>query len=401
MLTLKKIALKPILESRDGIHLTAYLVNRGNPEDLKAQLRRAIEESIEWLDPVMSRADRDAFLAPLKSLLLDSRVFSAPTGNFGIFRNQKAFRVLSIPVRVRRMCQVASSFHVKPLLCWIQADPEFLLVGLTKDAAHLYLGSQTTMRLVDSITFPKAVAEAELPKGCLSLTRAMREKFQQRETSGWLNSWIGYFAPGVWPKVFVAGEKSLVESLNRKLGYYHLVKIPIAPTFSHPNVPKIWSTIRKIQRADSKELLQKTALELKLAQERSRARSELAQISIAAIQGKVRKLVVTDEVSIFGKIDKASGKLSIHPFDLDHEDDDILDDLAQLVLSLGGEVVIAPRAQIPNGRPALAIVSDDDDALPRGHLGKLMQKSRLAAVPAWRRLNTDKIFEKYFERTAK
>lgn len=77
----------------------------------------------------------------------------------------------------------------------------------------------------------------------------------------------------------------------------------------------------------------------------------------------MRKLIVTDELSIFGKIDSKSGGISIHPFDLDHEDDCILDDLAQMVLSQGGEVVVASRDEIPKGRPILAILDHEGEPL--------------------------------------
>ena len=89
------------------------------------------------------------------------------------------------------------------------------------------------------------------------------------------------------------------------------------------------------------------------------------QISKAVVQGRVRKLIVTDEISIFGKIDRNSGGVAIHPLDLDHEDDCILDDLAQMVLSQGGEVVIAKRDEIPKGRPILAILDDEASSLEK------------------------------------
>jgi hypothetical protein len=37
MIATKKSTLKPILESSEGIHLTAYLPNRGDLVDLKSQ----------------------------------------------------------------------------------------------------------------------------------------------------------------------------------------------------------------------------------------------------------------------------------------------------------------------------------------------------------------------------
>jgi hypothetical protein len=90
------------------------------------------------------------------------------------------------------------------------------------------------------------------------------------------------------------------------------------------------------------------------------AQKNIFQIAKAAIQGRIRKLIVADEIRIFGKLDLKTGGMAIHPFDLDHEDDDILDDLAQTVLAQGGEVVLASRDEIPKGRPVLAILNHEN-----------------------------------------
>ena len=84
------------------------------------------------------------------------------------------------------------------------------------------------------------------------------------------------------------------------------------------------------------------------------------QIAKAAIKGKIKKLIIAEEVSIFGKVDWYSGDLSIHPSHTNHEDDDILDDLAQEVLSHGGEVLVLPREEIPENRTILALLENDE-----------------------------------------
>ena len=61
------------------------------------------------------------------------------------------------------------------------------------------------------------------------------------------------------------------------------------------------------------------------------------QIAKAAVQGKIRKLIVADGIQIFGKLDKHTGGVSINPAHLDHEDDDLLDDLSQNRFSLAEE----------------------------------------------------------------
>lgn len=87
MLISKQTTLKPLLESKDGIHLTAYLVNSGDMIDLKSQLRTTIEEAYEWLNTAMSPDERNKFLEPLDSLLNDARIFKHMKGNIGIFQD--------------------------------------------------------------------------------------------------------------------------------------------------------------------------------------------------------------------------------------------------------------------------------------------------------------------------
>lgn len=365
MLTSKQMILKPILESKDGIHLSAYLVNRGNLIDLKSQLRTTINETSGWLDSAMTPEERKKFLEPLDALLLDARIFKQMAGNIGIFRNKDFFRILNIPVEVEQSCQVATTFHVKPLLRWLQTDREFLLLGIEKDSAHLYLGSQDSFKRIDSILFPDSFKDRGFLGGYLGLKESRRNRLRQAETFAWLNEWISELTTHSKPKLFVAGDKAQVERLNRSLKYPEAVNAAIANSFGPHNVHDICLNIRKLLKEESNKSLEKALLEFRFAEDDNRTRKNIFQIAKAVVEGRVQKLIVTDELSIFGRIDEKSGGLAIHPYDLDHEDDDVLDDLAQMVLSQGGEVVIAKRDEIPNGRPILAILEDGGQELEK------------------------------------
>ncbi|MBK9040166.1 MAG: hypothetical protein IPL83_13550 [Bdellovibrionales bacterium] len=365
MLTSKKMTLKPLLESSDGVHLTVYLVNPGKLTDLKIQLREAINQASDWLHPVMSVEERIKFLEPLDALLLDTRILKQMKGNIGLFRNQSSFRALNIPVDVEQTCQVATSFHVKPLLRWLQTDQEFLLLGLENKAAHLYLGSQDSLKLVDSVLFPESFKNEDSLCDYSSLKKSRQQSLKQDETFAWLNNWISQLTKRSKPKLFVAGEKSLVDRMNRSLKYKIAAKAPVVNFFSKDKASDICLVIRKAMKAESRASIERALLEFRFAEESKMTRKNVFQISKAAVEGRVRKLMVSDDLSIFGKVDKKSGELAIHPFDLDHEDDDILDDLAQIVLSRGGEVIIASRSEIPNGRPILAILDNDGTELEK------------------------------------
>lgn len=355
-MTEKKTNLRPILESSEGIHLTAYLVNRGDLIDLKSQLRETISEAYEWLHPVQTIQERKQFIEPLDSLLHDARIFKSMKGNIGIFRTKDSFIVLNVPVELERQCHVATSFHVKPLLRWMQMDREFLLLGLNENATHLYLGSQTSFQRIDSILFPEFFKQNELIEDYASLKRSQKTKIKGAETFAWLGDWLDQITQKFSPRLYFAGEKHLVEGLLKNMKYKNIVKTPVAFHFNESKVSEICQSVRKLLKAEAKTALEKALMEFRFAEEVNLAKKNIFQITKAAVQGKVRKLIVADGINVFGKIDKKTGGVAIHPFDLDHEDDDILDDLAQTVLASGGEVVIASRDEIPKGRPVLAIL---------------------------------------------
>ncbi|MCB0422427.1 MAG: hypothetical protein KDD61_15615, partial [Bdellovibrionales bacterium] len=142
----KELSLKTIIRSKGGVHLTSYLENRGSLVQLKKQIRQSIEVATEHLSSVMPEEELKRFLSPLNQLLQDSKILKSFTLNIGLFRTRDSFRMLGIPVDIDHICVVATSFHVKPLLRWIQTDKEFLLLGLEKGSASLYLGSQSSAK---------------------------------------------------------------------------------------------------------------------------------------------------------------------------------------------------------------------------------------------------------------
>lgn len=349
MIAEKKMALKPIFESQEGIHLTAYLVNRGDIDDLKMQLRESLNEAYEYLVNVMPTEERTRLLDPLYGLLKDGRIFKGMKGNIGLFRTQESFRVLNVPVPLVRQCHVANTFHVKPLLRWMQIDRDFLLLGLESDSAHLYFGNQHSYQRVETFFLGAPTGQEELFIHLNDRLQALTKRTNL--------------------KLFLAGERKLVQSVLSFARFKNVVRRPVADNFDETDVREVIRKVRGLMETTSKKSLEKALLEFRVAEEMNVAEKNIFHIAKAAVQGRVKKLIVADGVQVYGRIDRNTGSLSIHPFDLDHEDDDILDDIAQTVLAAGGEVVVAPREEIPKSRPALAILDMSDPELQM--IGKL------------------------------
>lgn len=352
----KKTILRPILESSEGIHLTIYLVNRGDSSDLKKQLTESLAEAYEWLHNAQTMEERNKFLQPIYSLIKDPRIFEKMKGNIGIFRTKDSFRILNLPIQVERQCHVATSFHVKPLLRWMQIDRDFLLLGLTRDAAHVYLGSQASYQKIETILYADLYRPSQHSSEASHISKFISQNLQQDEIFYAINEWLDHVTQKSKPKLFIAGDRNLVQSYLKSLNYKNAIKTPIALSFDESSIGDIYSQILTIMKNEAKLTLEQALFEYRLAEDLNAGKKNIFQIAKAAVQGRIKKLIIADGINVFGKIDKKTGGLAIHPFDLDHEDDDLLDDLAQTVLASGGEVVIAPQEEIPKGRPILAIL---------------------------------------------
>ena len=103
----KREVLSPLLESENQIHLTIYLEHRGDLADVKSQIKDCLKEAQNYLAPVCTVEEQEALFQPIRSLLDDASPIKDIKGNIGLFRTRSSFRVLCIPVEVKRSTYVA------------------------------------------------------------------------------------------------------------------------------------------------------------------------------------------------------------------------------------------------------------------------------------------------------
>jgi hypothetical protein len=73
---------------------------------------------------------------------------------------------------------------------------------------------------------------------------------------------------------------------------------------------------------------------------------DLKQVSLAAVEGRVDTVLIDAEKMIPGRIDYTTGDIEFGNIK-DPELDDILDDLAELVMRKNGQVVVLPKDKMP------------------------------------------------------
>jgi hypothetical protein len=356
MINSRNKRIKSIIESRNGIHLTVYLKFSGDMIQLRDTLGSLLITAEQHLDPVLSPEDKGRFLGPVRSLAMDQASLAQIKGNIAIFRKNDFFGYLSIPIEVEDTCVVASTFHIKPLIKWAQQDQDFMVIAVATDRARLYRGNQTDFRKVNEIVYPNAL-QGSAPEHSGHNTQSSRKIFPiETSTMEWLSEQIEHQHINADTKVFVAGNTRLASQLMRFLNTRSFYPENVSPEFSGDLVSDLCGSVRSILQKDSRTRLEGALKEFELAQINQNTKSNIFLIAEAAANGNVKRLLIAEDLNVFGKLDLVTGNLLLHPMDMDHEDDCLLDDLAQTVLLSGGEVVVAKRNEIPQGRPVIAVL---------------------------------------------
>ena len=93
--------------------------------------------------------------------------------------------------------------------------------------------------------------------------------------------------------------------------------------------------------------LAKLTDEIEEAKAKGLGADDLAAVAQAAVQSRVGSLLVEAERRIPGHMDAQTGRTTFGNLE-DTQVDDLLDDLAELVLRKGGSVVVVPAADMPS-----------------------------------------------------
>jgi len=83
-----------------------------------------------------------------------------------------------------------------------------------------------------------------------------------------------------------------------------------------------------------------------IAKSNSRGSDDLMQVGKAAVTGRVATLLIEFDLQIGGRLDSSTGQIETADLS-DPQVDDILDDLGELVVKMGGKVVVVPKEQMP------------------------------------------------------
>ena len=320
-------------------------------------------------------------LEKFRALAHDDHFWNHRTDGLAILGSPDSFQVFDLQRTVRELLVVADSFHTKPLLRVLQSADRYQILALNRQKAWLYEGNRYALDPVELTNVPSTITEVlgdELTEQHLSVGSY---------GAGAARAVGGGVSPSIHAhgdrkdevdsdrdRFFRAIDRSILEHYSRPSGLplmlatltehhdpFHkvshntfLMSDGIQANPESLSTDQLRAVAWKIVEPVYTQRLAKLTDDYQLARSRQQGSEDLAEIARAGTEGRVGLLLVESDRQIPGRIDRTTGQ--VQAGDLSDPDfDDLLDDLAELILRMKGDVVIVPSDRMPSGSGAAAI----------------------------------------------
>jgi hypothetical protein len=352
--------------------------HRQHPENQQGPIR--FRNLLKQLAPTLAEkypaAERTAFLQPLEALGRDHEFWNHTLEGLAVFGAPGLFRVFGLPRPVQELVVVADSFHTKPLRRFLQSTDRYQILGLNLHEIKFYEGNRNVLAELDLQTgVPRTITEA--------LGEELTEPHQTVASHG------GTGGESTSMRHGHGGRKDEADTDEDR--FFRAIDRAILEHHSHPSglplmlaaLPEHHAAFRKLSHnpflmdeglkvfpgnLSLSELrdrawqvfepqyqarLAKLADDFAVAKSQNLGLDDLTQVAEAAVAGKVGTLLIEADRQIPGRLHPGSGNLHFAAPGSPPEDD-LLDELGELVLKLGGQVVVMPASLMPTEAGAAA-----------------------------------------------
>jgi hypothetical protein len=354
--------------------------HRRHPENQQDPIRfrnllKALEQSLR--QKYVTR-DVRPLMEPFQTLAEDRGFWNHTLDGLAVLAAQGVFRVYRLQRPVAELAVVADSFHIKPLIRIVQSADRYQVLGLNRQEVKLFEGNRDAL---DEIELAQAVPR--------TITDALGKELTEPPTvTSYSAGSAGAGAPAIRhgygskqdevdidsERFFRVVDRAVLEHHSRPSGlplilatlpeYHNLFRHVSQNSFlmadgidNHPDALPADALRERAWRVVEPQYLARLA---GLVEEFGRAKSkglgsdELTIVAEAAVAGRVATLLIDADRHVAGRIDETSGRIEYG--DLAHpEIDDLLDDLGELVMKKGGQIVIVPVERMPTRTGIAAI----------------------------------------------
>ncbi len=356
--------------------------HRQHPENLQDPIRyrnlvKQIEQTLQQEHPadVVS-----ALIEPFVALGMEHDFWNHALDGLAVFGAPGLFQVFALPRKVQELAVVAASFHTKPLRRFLQSTDRYQMLGLSLHGIKLFEGNRDGLQALElAAGVPGTIGEA-LGDELTEPHQTVASYGGSVGDDGGSPMYHGHGgkrdeADNDADRFFRAIDRAVLEQHSRPSGlplilaalpeHHSLFQqvshnpflldegVKINPEALPPDelCARAWQVFEPRHQARLAAL----ADEFTAARAQGRGLDDLARIGEAAAAGRVATLLIEADREIAGRIHAGSGNVHLDESQTGPpQGDDLLDDLGEAVLKMGGQVFVVPAAQMPTTTGAAA-----------------------------------------------
>jgi hypothetical protein len=346
-------------------------LNQQDPIRFK-NLVKSTEESLLQKYP---KKDVAPLIDSFNAIADDRSFWNHTLDGLAIFRSPDIFLVYHLQRPVPEIAVASDSFHVKPMMRIFQSADRYQVLCLNRKEIRLLEGNRDTLDEIDlSPDVPKTIKEA------------LGDEYSDPHLTVSSYGGIGkgmYHGQGSKKDEVKGDTERFFRAVDRAIWDHH--SRPSGLPLLLAALPEYHNQFREVSRntsllgdgiktnPDSHDLdaLRKMSWDVvepiylkrlngfvetyQSAKSRGLATDRIEDIALAVVQGQVETLLVEADKEIPGKFDKESGRVELNVLS-DPDTDDLLDDLAEMVIKTKGEVVIVPEERMPTESGMAAVL---------------------------------------------
>lgn len=253
-------------------------------------------------------------------------------------------KIIKLQSEIQDLVIVANSFHIKPLLRIKRYVGGYFILTMSSRAINVMIENRGDLVRIESYR--------NEPNQLLKEKKKYEEFFEDSAVE--INKLIqAYRLP-----VVLCGVRSHIHLMKQYVEPSLLLNDSIVENIEKIKFEDFQAKVNEILTPYYAKTEINTLKEIEDYETNPNIVSLLEDIALQAVEGNIQKLFVLEKKYIWGSLDKKTGKIEIYPKQQNSQDDDLLDDLCQLVLSKNGEVVVVRDQQHFKENSALALIKN-------------------------------------------
>lgn len=353
--------------------------HRSHPDNTQDVIRfgNLLNEMESSLQQKYRNKDARALLEPFRALASNAEFWNHTLDGLAVFGGSGRFDVLMLQRPVPELAIVADSYHLKPLLRIVQSADRFQVLALSRDSVRLFEGNRDMLDEVELTAEVPLQQQDVLGESDAQHYRAMRNTAPGDSQGAVVRHGHGSKSDVLdaeTEKFFRAVDSAIQEHYSKPSGLplllaalpqHHALfrKISQNPQLMKEAVDinadaisidelrqRAWQTIEPDYAADLVQLGE----QFRSNRVKGKSNDDLSDIAAAAVHGRVDTLLVEAERHIPGRMAPDTARISFDDVG-NPEVDDLLDDVAEVVLKTGGNVLIVPKSRMPTQSGLAAI----------------------------------------------